>query len=76
MTTFNATIEFLSGQNAAIVTLTDSTGEWAGAGRVETRCGLICGHSVRDSLYEIGYIHASRSAAFKGGRLETYRVVS
>jgi hypothetical protein len=76
MTVFNATIEFLSGQKAAIITLTDSTGEWAGSGRIETSCGSICGHNVRDSLYEIGYIHASRTASFKGGRLETYRVVS
>lgn len=69
MTSFNATIEFLSGQKAAIVTLTDSTGEWAGSCRIEA------GKS-RSSLYELGYAHASVSAAHKGGRLETYRVAA
>ena len=76
MLKFNATIEFLSGRKAAIVSLTDNNGEWAGGGLVETKCGSHCGHSVRDSLYEIGYNHASLSAEHKGGRLETYRVVS
>jgi hypothetical protein len=69
MTTFNATIEFISGQRAAIVTLTDSRGEWSGAGRIEVRSGL------KADLYEQGYRHASFSAAAKGGRLETYRVI-
>lgn len=76
MIKFNATIEFLSGQKAAILTLTDSTGEWAGSGRIETSCGSICGHSVKESLYDLGYTYACRSASAKGGRVETYREVS
>ncbi len=67
MTKFTATLELLQGQNAAIITLTDEHGEWAGSGRIEGR------HSA---LYEIGYIHAARSAACKGGTLETYRVLA
>jgi hypothetical protein len=72
---FFGTIEFLSGQKAAIVTLTDSSGEWSGSGRIETSCGSICGHSVKESLYELGYKYLSLSASAKGGRLETYREV-
>lgn len=72
---FNATIEFISGQRAAIVTLTDSSGEFAGGGRIETKCSpALCGHPVRDSLYEEGYRLASFSATAKGGVLETYGV--
>lgn len=72
---FYVTIEMLEGQRAAIVALTDSCGEFAGAGRVETRCGSACGHSVTESLYEIGYRYASLTAQSKGGRVESYRVV-
>jgi hypothetical protein len=67
-TTFNATIEFIGGQRAAIVELTDGRGEWAGGSRIEVRSGR------RAELYEQGYIHAARAAAAKGGSLETYRV--
>lgn len=70
MNKFNATIEFLSGQNAAIVTLHDHLGEWAGSGRVECRSGR------KSDLYEIGYTAACRNAYAKDGRVETYRVVS
>ena len=70
MTKFNATIEYLTNQNAAIVTLTDERGDWSGSGRIEARIT-----SRKSDLYEIGYIHASRSAACKGGTLETYRVL-
>jgi hypothetical protein len=76
MNKFNATIEFLPGRKAAIVSLTDDTGEWVCGGRVETNCGSHCGHSIHDSLYEIGYTHASLSAQSKGGTIETYKVVS
>lgn len=69
MTKFNATIEFLPGQGAAIVTLFDSAGEWSGSGRVECRSG------TSEALYEVGYTVASRSALAKGGRLETYRTI-
>lgn len=65
---FNATIEFLSGQRAAIITLTDNHGEWSGSGRIDLPRGN------NSDLYELGYIQASRSAAVKGGTLETYRV--
>lgn len=64
-----ATIEYLKGQGAAIVELTDQDGGWQGAGRIEVRSG------ARGDLYEQGYIHASRSAAAKGGTLERYREV-
>lgn len=68
---FWATIEFLNGQRAAIIELTDiSTGEWAGAGRIEVRSGR------RDDLYEEGYRQAAVSAHSKGGRLERFSVVS
>jgi hypothetical protein len=68
MTKFTATIEFLHGQSAAIVTLTDNRGEWSGSGRIQVRSGL------RADLYEQGYTEASARAAAKGGTLEAYRV--
>ena len=69
MLKFYATIEFLSGQSAAILTLTDQAGEWAGSGRIEVRSGL---HS---DLYEEAYRQASLNAQSKGGRLERLSVV-
>ena len=69
-TYFTATIEYLHGQSAAIVCLTDGFGGWAGAGRIEVRSGL------RSDLYEAGYRMASLSAMSKGGRLETYKEVA
>jgi hypothetical protein len=62
MIKFFATIEFLSGQQAAILTLTNEAGEWAGSGRVEGR-----DHS---NIYERAYTLASLNAQSKGGRLE------
>jgi hypothetical protein len=60
---FNATIELLNnGQRAAIITLTDERGEWAGSHRI-----------TGANRYERGYSLASQEAALKGGRLETYR---
>ena len=73
MTNYTATIEYLDGQRAAIVTLAGPDGEWAGAGRIE--CRPINGR-VREALYEQGYVTASASAAAKGGRLDAYRVVT
>ena len=67
---YNATIEYLSGQRAAIVTLTSLSGEWGGSGRIEVRSGR------RSDLYEAGYVRACQSAAAKGGEVETYREVS
>jgi hypothetical protein len=69
MTQFNATIEFLSGQKAAIITLTQN-GEWSGSCRITTKF-----HS-RSDLYELGYKTASQNAALKGGSLNTYRALS
>lgn len=70
-TRFWATIEFLPGQRAAIVALTDcSTGEWACASRVEVRSG-----SKRD-LYNEGYRLASFAAAGKGGTLDRFTVAA
>lgn len=69
MKKFYATVEFLEGQGAAIVELSDEGGEWAGGGRVEVRRG------DRRALYEEGYRHAARAAAAKNGRLERYREV-
>jgi len=66
MKTYSATIEFLAGQSAAIVALTDPSGEWAGAGRIEVRSGR------KVDLYEEGYRYASISAQSKGGRLGRY----
>jgi hypothetical protein len=68
MLKFFATIEFLSGQSAAILTLTDHTGEWAGSGRVEGR-----DHS---NIYERAYTLASLNAQSKGGRLERFTRVA
>jgi hypothetical protein len=65
---FRATIEYLPGQPAAIVSLTDEHGEWAGAGRIEVRSGR------SSDLYEEGYRWAARAAAGKGGRLDRYSV--
>jgi hypothetical protein len=65
---FNATIEFLRGQHAAIVTLTDSNGEWSGSSRIDLP------HGTKSDLYELGYVKAGQNAAIKQGSLETYRV--
>ena len=65
---YSATIEFLKGHKAAIVTLFDQSGEWAGASRIEVRSGS------KATLYDQGYIHASASAVCKGGRLDRYSV--
>lgn len=70
MTNFNGTIEFIPGQQAAIVELTTSTGEWAGGGRIDLKSGS------KADLYEEGHKELSRRAAHKGGRLETYRVLA
>jgi hypothetical protein len=69
MLKFYGTVEFLSGQSAAILTLTDQAGEWAGSGRIEVRSGL------RADLYEEAYRQASFNATSKGGRLERFSVV-
>ncbi len=68
-TRFSATIEYISGQSAAIVELTDSNGEWAGGGRIDVR--PING-DVRAALYEAGYVHATARAASKGGALDKF----
>jgi hypothetical protein len=68
MIKFFATVEFLSGQSAAILTLTDQTGEWAGSGRVEGR--------TRSDIYERAYTLASFNAQSKGGRLERFSRVT
>ena len=68
MIKFFATIEFLSDQSAAILTLTDHTGEWAGSGRVEGR--------DRSTIYERAYTLASLNAQSKGGRLERFSRVA
>jgi hypothetical protein len=74
---FYGTIELLADQHAAIVSLTDGFGEWAGAGRIDVRpIAFETTAALCSRLYEIGYTHASRSAYAKGGRLETYKVVS
>lgn len=67
---FTATIEFLSGQKAAIIELTDAHGEWSGAGRIDLPRGS------RADLYEAGYKLASQNAAAKGGTLDRYSVVA
>lgn len=70
-TRFWATIEFIRGQRAAIIELTNvTTGEWAGGGRIEIKS------SLRSDLYEAGYVHASFNAAAKGGTLDRYTVIS
>jgi hypothetical protein len=69
MTKFEGTIEFLSGQKAAIITL-NLNGEWSGSSRIDLPRG-----SRRD-LYELGYVRASQNAACKGGSLNSFRVLS
>jgi hypothetical protein len=69
MTHFDATIEFLSGQKTAIITLTQN-GEWSGSCRITNK------FNSRSDLYELGYKTASQNAACKGGILNTYRVLS
>lgn len=64
---FSATIEIVN-NHQAIVALSDSSGEWAGAFRVEIRSGRSF------DLYEEGYRLASLSAQSKGGRLGRYSV--
>jgi hypothetical protein len=68
MIKFFATIEFLSGQKAAILTLTNEAGKWAGSGRVEG-----CDHS---NIEERAYVLASLTAQSKGGRLERFSRVT
>lgn len=70
MVKFYATVEFLSGQSAAILTLTNQAGEWAGSGRIEVRSGL------QSDLYEEAYRQASLNAQAKWGRLERLSVVA
>jgi hypothetical protein len=70
---FNGTIEFLLSQRAAIIALTDSTGEFAGAGRIDLRIRAFeTTEALQGRLYEAGYIYASRVAIGKGGRLERF----
>jgi hypothetical protein len=69
MDKFYGTIEFLSGQRAAILELTNQAGEWASSGRIEVRSGL------RSDLYEEAYRQASLRAQTHGGRLERFSVV-
>jgi hypothetical protein len=70
MLKFNGTIEFIKGQSAAIIELTADNGEWTGGGRIDVTS------NSRKALYEEGYRQLSASAKWKGGRLETYRVLS
>jgi hypothetical protein len=74
MLKFYGTVEFLSGQRAAILTLTDHAGEWAGSGRIELRPSFTGG--VRSALYEEAYRQASINAQSKGGRLERFSRVA
>ncbi len=73
MLKFYGTVEFLSGQRAAILTLTDHAGEWAGSGRIDLRPSFSGG--VRAALYEEAYRQASFNAQSKGGRLERFSIV-
>ena len=68
MIKFFATLEFIPGQRAAILELTNQAGEWAGCGRVEGR--------DRSDIYERAYTLASLNAQSKGGRLERFSRVS
>jgi hypothetical protein len=61
---FNATIEIINVRKA-ILTLTNTAGEWSGSYLIEGR-----------SLYERGYNRASIEASFKGGSIETYREIA
>lgn len=70
MKQYNATIEIIADQRAAIIALFDADG-WVCAGRIE----LSTSHEVEANLYEYGYIIASKAAASKGGHVETYRRV-
>lgn len=72
-TKFYGTVEFLTGQSAAIVELTNDQGEFSGGGRIElprAPRGL-----SRDWLYELAYQWLSQSATAKGGRLERMSVI-
>jgi hypothetical protein len=63
---FVGTIEFLKGGRTAIITLTDSSGNWAGSSLLELpRAG--------GSLYDLGYARANTSALLKGGILDAFR---
>ncbi len=70
MDKFYATVEFLNGQRAAYIELSNQAGEWAGSARIEVRSGL------RADLYEEAYRQASFNAQSKGGRLERFSVVT
>lgn len=70
MLKFYGTVEFLSGQSAALLTITTDAGEWSGSGRIEVKFGR------RGDLYEEAYRQASLNARTKGGRLERFSVVT
>jgi hypothetical protein len=69
-TKFYGTIEFLSGQHAAIISLTSTLEEWSGASRIDLPRGS------RADLYEAGYARANQSAILKGGFLERFTEAS
>lgn len=66
---FSATFERVT-STLALVTLYDSSAEWAGAYRVDLP------RNPKSSLYDVGYDCAAREAACKGGTLERYREVA
>lgn len=68
MENFTATIEYV-GRKAAIITLTNSLGEWSGSSRIDIT------HGSKSALYELGYARANQSATLKGGTLNTYSVL-
>lgn len=66
---FYGELEFLSGQKAGLLTLTNEHGEWSGSGRIEARSGR------RADIYEEAYRQANLNATAKGGHLERFSVV-
>jgi hypothetical protein len=76
MITFKGTIEFVT-SHRAMVALTDAHGEFSGAERLDIRPRAFEGRdAARARLYEAGYAAAATRAALKGGRLETFQVIS
>jgi hypothetical protein len=64
---YTATFEYLHGPpSRGVVTILDSNGNFAAAGRIECKSGRVA------ELYELGYTYASLTVKAKGGVLDRY----
>ena len=70
---FYGTIEYITGQPAAIITLTNEQGAWEGSERIDLpKCPPAL---LAETLYDSGYTRLTGKSLAKGGRLERFRVL-